>query len=220
MIPSFCFPTNRVGYIEIYNEKVIDLLDPKSNDLKIQEGAQGEIFMQQKVVTNLYFNLISCIQFYFFKECILNCEADIINNFEIGNKQKRMEETKMNERSSRSHAIFRITLESYDTADQDIEEKAVQISHLNLVDLAGSEKPDQNAADTTRYKEGISINKSLLSLGIVINKLSEMTETTFVNYRDSKLTRILQQSLGGNALSVIICTVTPAVLDETYSTLK
>lgn len=94
---------------------------------------------------------------------------------------------------------------------------------MNLVDLAGSERADQTGATGSRFKEGVHINKSLLSLGLVIQKLSEMSEndsSVYVNYRDSKLTRILQQSLGGNALSAIICTVTPAVFDETYNTLR
>jgi centromeric protein E len=124
----------------------------------------------------------------------------------------------MNKKSSRSHAIFRITIESFAVANQDNEERTVIISQLNLVDLAGSEKPDQNAR--IRFYEGTKINLSLLTLGKVIKQLSEKKQASFVSYRESKLTRILQQSLGGNALSVIICTVSPAVLDETISTLK
>lgn len=94
----------------------------------------------------------------------------------------------------------------------------VQISNLNLVDLAGSERADQTGATGSRLKEGGFINKSLLSLSLVIQNLSENL-TKYINYRDSKLTRILQASLGGNAMTAIICTVTPAVVEETYSTL-
>jgi centromeric protein E len=101
------------------------------------------------------------------------------------------------------------------------EDSAVQTSNLNLVDLAGSERADQTGASGSRLKEGSHINRSLLSLSRVIQKLSEpeTDASTFINYRDSKLTRILQAALGGNALTVIICTVTPAVVDETYYTL-
>lgn len=99
----------------------------------------------------------------------------------------------------------------------------MQTSHLNLVDLAGSERAEQTGATGSRFKEGVHINKSLFSLGLVIQKLSEKSEgepNTHIPYRDSKLTRILQQSLGGNAMSAIICTVTPAAHDETYNTLQ
>lgn len=91
---------------------------------------------------------------------------------------------------------------------------------MNLVDLAGSERADATGATGCRLKEGAAINKSLLSLSLVINKLSEdPDQKQFINYRDSKLTRILQPSLGGNALTVIICTITPAVVEETNYTL-
>ena len=89
-----------------------------------------------------------------------------------------------------------------------------------MVDLAGSERADQTGANSNRLKEGAHINKSLLLLSCVIQILSENKPMNFINYRDSKLTRILQASLGGNALTSIICTVTPASLDETMSTLK
>ena len=107
------------------------------------------------------------------------------------------------------------------------DETATQISILNLVDLAGSERAHQTKATGHRLKEGSHINKSLLSLGLVIQKLSEMSldresgsDQVFINYRDSKLTRILQASLGGNALATIVCTVTPAAVEETLSTLN
>jgi centromeric protein E len=86
-------------------------------------------------------------------------------------------------------------------------------------DLAGSERADQTKADGDRLKEGGHINKSLLALGNVIRTLSEDDRPPFINYRDSKLTRILSASLGGNAVTSIICTVTPVALDETFSTL-
>ncbi len=138
--------------------------------------------------------------------------------FEMGNNLRRMGETKKNATSSRSHAIFRITLESYDASDQHNNKKSVKTSHLCFVDLAGSEKLD--TTNSTRFNEGKNINKSLLTLRKVIQQLSANTEPKHVSYRDSKLTRILEQSLGGNASSVVICTVSIAALEETNSTLR
>lgn len=115
----------------------------------------------------------------------------------------------------------RQVIESEEAADDDDEESnggAVQVGVLNLVDLAGSEKADASGANGERLKEGASINKSLHFLGLVISKLAEEPDQ-HINYRDSKLTRILQPSLGGNALTAIICTITPAVFEESSYTL-
>ncbi|GIY30588.1 centromere-associated protein E [Caerostris extrusa] len=100
-----------------------------------------------------------------------------------------------------------------------VEEGAVNVSQFNLIDLAGSERARQTGATGARLKESININQSLLGLSRVIRQLSE-NENQFISYRDSKLTRILQNSLGGNALTAIICTITSACLEETISTLK
>lgn len=109
---------------------------------------------------------------------------------------------------------------SLENEENEENDGAVQISVLNLVDLAGSERADSTGATGSRLKEGGHINKSLLSLSLVINKLSEdPDQQKFINYRDSKLTRILQPSLGGNAMTAIICTITPAVIEETNYTL-
>lgn len=193
----------RIGYIEIYNEKIFDLLDEKKPECqKIHEPNPGEVTVNQK-------------------EVISTCTTQILEFYEKGNRARRTGETNMNERSSRSHTIFRITIESREIGKEEGEENAVQVSNLNLVDLAGSERADQTKAEGDRLKEGGHINKSLLSLGNVIRILSDdqSVATTFINYRDSKLTRILSASLGGNAMTSIICTVTPAALEETYSTL-
>lgn len=192
----------RIGYIEIYNEKIFDLLDDKKLECqKIHEQVAGEVVVNQR-------------------EIMATSEDQILQNYEKGNLMRRTGETNMNERSSRSHTIFRITIESREVGKTS-EESAVQVSSLNLVDLAGSERADQTKADGDRLKEGGHINRSLLSLGNVIRLLSdeETTPTTYINYRDSKLTRILSASLGGNTMTSIICTVTPAALEETYSTL-
>ena len=151
-------------------------------------------------------------------EVMTNSEEAILGHYEMGNKLRRTGETNMNERSSRSHTIFRITIESREVGKTS-EECTVQVSNLNLVDLAGSERADQTRAEGERLKEGGHINKSLLALGNVIRVLSDDQNFGYINYRDSKLTRILSASLGGNAMTSIICTVTPASLDETHSTL-
>ncbi|KFM62031.1 Centromere-associated protein E, partial [Stegodyphus mimosarum] len=122
----------------------------------------------------------------------------------------------MNERSSRSHVIFRMIIES---ELRGIENAAVNVSQFNLVDLAGSERVAQTGAKGVRFKESININKSLSMLSHVISQLSVKPDQ-FINYRDSKLTRILQNSLGGNAKTAIICTITPVSIDDTLSTLK
>ncbi|XP_058830445.1 kinesin-related protein 4-like [Topomyia yanbarensis] len=193
----------RVGYIEIYNEKIFDLLDKSNANLKIFENACGDVTLN-------------------YKEVITNCPEQIMQHLEEGNKLKRIGDTNMNERSSRSHTIFRITIESSDVGRTEGDENdAVQISTLNLVDLAGSERADQTGATGSRLKEGAHINKSLLSLSCVIQKLSENADNLkYINYRDSKLTRILQASLGGNAVTSMICNITPAALDESYYTLS
>jgi centromeric protein E len=193
----------RVGFIEIYNERIFDLLSTtKVELLKLHENDQGE------VTTNLTERITQSA------ECILKTYAD-------GNANRKTGETGMNDQSSRSHSIFRIMIES---KEHDCSEGIVQFSTLNLVDLAGSERADQTKATGERLREGGHINKSLLALSKVIRELSDIGENRekiqFINYRDSKLTRLLSASLGGNAQTAIICTVTPASLEETLSTLK
>ncbi|PNJ84336.1 CENPE isoform 5, partial [Pongo abelii] len=137
-----------------------------------------------------------------------------------GEKSRHYGETKMNQRSSRSHTIFRMILESREKGEPSNCEGSVKVSHLNLVDLAGSERAAQTGAAGVRLKEGCNINRSLFILGQVIKKLSDGQVGGFINYRDSKLTRILQNSLGGNAKTRIICTITPVSFDETLTTLQ
>ncbi|XP_061388628.1 centromere-associated protein E [Musca vetustissima] len=189
----------RVGYIEIYNEKIFDLLNKKNQDLKIHETGNGLI-------------TVNC------EESIITSEEDLLYHLTQGSKERTVGETNMNERSSRSHAIFRIIIESR-KVDRSEDDAVIQ-SVLNLVDLAGSERADQTGARGTRLKEGGHINKSLLFLSNVIKRLSENEDDKFISYRDSKLTRILQDSLGGNALTAIICTIKPTAIEETQSTLS
>jgi hypothetical protein len=131
---------------------------------------------------------------------------------------RRIGSTKLNEDSSRSHTIFQITIESREAGDA-TEESELQISHLRLVDLAGSEKANQTKAEGERLQEGKHINLSLLALGNVIRILAQGSSTAYINFRDSKLTRILSASLGGNSCTSIICTINPAALEESCSTL-
>ncbi|XP_073825611.1 CENP-meta isoform X2 [Musca autumnalis] len=189
----------RVGYIEIYNEKIFDLLNKKNQDLKIHETGNGLI-------------TVNC------EESIITSEEDLLYHLTQGSKERTVGETNMNERSSRSHAIFRIIIESR-KVDRSEDDAVIQ-SVLNLVDLAGSERADQTGARGTRLKEGGHINKSLLFLSNVIKRLSENEDDKYISYRDSKLTRILQDSLGGNALTAIICTIKPTAIEETQSTLS
>ncbi|XP_036150579.1 kinesin-related protein 4-like [Monomorium pharaonis] len=189
----------RVSYLEIYNEKVNDLLN-EDTDIKIHEDANGQVFVKSK-------------------EELTNCPEEVLSIMKKGNKKRRMGETNMNERSSRSHTIFRITIESRE-AGSNPDGAVVKVGQLNMVDLAGSERARQTGATGERFKEGRHINLSLSTLALVIKQLSESQDSrTFINFRDSKLTRLLQASLGGNAMTVIICAVTPAALDETQCTL-
>jgi len=204
----------QVSYMEIYNEMVNDLLsDPKTRPaagLKVRESEEGFYVegLSTKTVTS---------------------PEEIQRFMKIGEKSRNTAKTNMNEKSSRSHTIFRITLESTnrlndadDTFDDAEEEgRQVTVSQLNLVDLAGSERAAQTGAGGIRLKEGCNINNSLMVLGQVIQKLSS-GDKGHINFRDSNLTRILQNSIGGNAKTAIICTVTPAEMsvEQTISTLR
>ncbi|KAK9294941.1 hypothetical protein QLX08_010621 [Tetragonisca angustula] len=190
----------RVSYLEIYNERVNDLLNKSGTDLKIKEDSSGQVILQ-------------C------KEEITNSPENVLSIMKKGNKNRRIGETNMNERSSRSHTIFRITIESREVGGNS--DSAIQVSQLNLVDLAGSERARQTGATGERFKEGRHINLSLSTLGLVIMQLSESQDSQkYINFRDSKLTRLLQNSLGGNAMTAIICAVTPVALEETQCTLS
>ncbi|KAM4706637.1 centromere-associated protein E [Discoglossus pictus] len=197
----------RVSYMEIYNETVTDLLcdDRKKKPLEIREDINRNVYVADLT------------------EEVVVVPEQVITWIKKGEKNRHYGETKMNEHSSRSHTIFRMIVESRERNDPGNAENcegAVMVSHLNLVDLAGSERASQTGAEGMRLKEGCNINRSLFILGQVIKKLSDGQVGGFINYRDSKLTRILQNSLGGNAKTLIICTVTPVSFDETLSTLQ
>ncbi|KAF4402548.1 hypothetical protein G4B88_012333 [Cannabis sativa] len=198
----------RMSYMEIYNEEINDLLAPEHRKLQIHENLERGIY-----VAGL-------------REEIVASPEQVLSFMEFGESHRHIGETNMNVHSSRSHTIFRMIIESRDkTEDQDIGNcDAVRVSVLNLVDLAGSERAAKTGAEGVRLKEGSHINKSLMTLGTVIKKLSEGVESQggHVPYRDSKLTRILQPALGGNANTAIICNITLAQVhaDETKSSLQ
>ncbi|XP_038983599.1 kinesin-like protein KIN-7L isoform X2 [Phoenix dactylifera] len=199
----------RVSYMEIYNEEINDLLTLGNQKLPIHESLERGIF-----VAGL-------------REEIVNSAEQVFELIKLGEANRHFGETNMNVRSSRSHTIFRMVIESSvkdpissgDVSNAD----AIRVSVLNLVDLAGSERIAKTGAGGVRLKEGKHINKSLMILGNVINKLSENgKQRGHIPYRDSKLTRILQPSLGGNAKTSIICTVAPEEvhIEESRGTLQ
>ncbi|TKW41842.1 hypothetical protein SEVIR_1G344000v4 [Setaria viridis] len=190
----------RVSYLEIYNEVVHDLLNPAGQNLRIREDPQGT-FVEG------------------IKEEVVLSPAHALSLIAAGEEHRHVGSTNFNLLSSRSHTIFTLTIESSPCGESN-EGEAVTFSQLNLIDLAGSES---SRAETTgvRRKEGSYINKSLLTLGTVISKLTD-GKATHIPYRDSKLTRLLQSSLSGQGRVSLICTVTPASSnsEETHNTLK
>ncbi|KAI8830939.1 P-loop containing nucleoside triphosphate hydrolase protein [Chytriomyces cf. hyalinus JEL632] len=192
----------KVSYLEVYNEVVNDLLSPENTNLKIHEHMTRGVHVGGLT------------------EESATCPADVQSIISRGEANRHFGGTNMNERSSRSHTILRILIESHRKSDK---RTGIRVSCLNLVDLAGSERAAHTGAEGKRLKEGGSINKSLLALATVIGKLSEKGgDRGHIPYRNSKITRILQPSLGGNARTLIIATVTPSsgFVDETISTLQ
>uniref|UniRef100_A0A8C7KMN3 Kinesin family member 4 n=1 Tax=Oncorhynchus kisutch TaxID=8019 RepID=A0A8C7KMN3_ONCKI len=195
-----------VSYLEIYNEDILDLLCPsvskdKPSTINIREDPKEGI----KIVGLTEREVFSA--------------NEMVGCLELGNSARTVGSTAMNAASSRSHAIFTITLEQRRGADKSDN----VVSKLHLVDLAGSERQKKTKAEGDRLKEGISINRGLLSLGNVISALGdESKKGTFVPYRDSKLTRLLQDSLGGNSHTLMIACVSPADsnIEETINTLR
>nr|XP_043631321.1 kinesin-like protein KIN-7K, chloroplastic [Erigeron canadensis] len=190
----------RLSYLEIYNEVVNDLLNPAGQHLRIREDSQG-IFVEG------------------IKEEVVLSAGHALSIIAAGEEQRHVGSTNFNLHSSRSHTIFTLTIES-SPCGENYEGEAVNLSQLNLIDLAGSES---SKAETTgiRRKEGAYINKSLLTLGTVMSKLTD-GKAAHIPYRDSKLTRLLQSSLSGHGRVSLICTVTPSSSnsEETHNTLK
>ncbi|XP_076281129.1 kinesin family member nebbish isoform X2 [Lasioglossum baleicum] len=227
IIPRFCqdifsrISTNmnttttiEISYFEIYNEKIHDLLTNVNNGVK-----RAPLKVREHPVYGPYIVDLS-------QHCVQNYK-DLQTWLKVGNSQRATAATGMNEKSSRSHSIFSIILTQTKVNSQLNKENVdpSRRSKINLVDLAGSERLSQTCASGERLKEGVSINKSLLTLGKVIASLAENTNNRkrgFVPYRESVLTWLLKESLGGNSRTAMLATVSPANVhvEETLATLR
>ncbi|XP_035380565.1 kinesin-like protein KIF13B isoform X2 [Electrophorus electricus] len=198
-----------VSYMEIYNEKVRDLLDPK--------GSSQALRVREHKVLGPYVDGLS--------RMAVTSYEDIDSLMSEGNKSRTVAATNMNEESSRSHAVFNVVL-THTLQDLQSGTSGEKVSKLSLVDLAGSERAVKTGAAGDRLKEGSNINKSLTTLGLVISALAEQgagkSKSKFVPYRDSVLTWLLKDSLGGNSRTAMVATISPAAdnYDETLSTLR
>uniref|UniRef100_A0A8D2LB54 Kinesin family member 1B n=1 Tax=Varanus komodoensis TaxID=61221 RepID=A0A8D2LB54_VARKO len=196
-----------VSYMEIYCERVRDLLNPKN---------KGNLRVREHPLLGPYVEDLS--------KLAVTSYTDIADLMDAGNKARTVAATNMNETSSRSHAVFTIvfTQKKHDVETNLSTEK---VSKISLVDLAGSERADSTGAKGTRLKEGANINKSLTTLGKVISALAESKKkkkTDFIPYRDSVLTWLLRENLGGNSRTAMVAALSPADInyDETLSTLR
>ncbi|KAJ3277157.1 hypothetical protein HDV01_000209 [Terramyces sp. JEL0728] len=193
----------RVSFIELYNEELKDLLSPETD------------FRKLKLYEDL--NKKGSVVIHGLEETLVKNADDVITILQRGSKKRQIAATKMNESSSRSHGIFSITVHIKENTPDG--EELLKVGKLNLVDLAGSENIGRSGAENRRAKEAGMINQSLLTLGRVINALVE--RSPHIPYRESKLTRILQDSLGGRTKTCIIAAVSPSKcsIEETLSTL-
>ncbi|KAF3495694.1 hypothetical protein DY000_02057451, partial [Brassica cretica] len=183
--------TIKISGLEIYNENVRDLLNSESGRaLKLLDDPEKGTVVEKLV------------------EETANNDQHLRHLISICEAQRQVGETALNDTSSRSHQIIRLTIQSTHRENSDCVRS--YMASLNFVDLAGSERASQSQADGTRLREGCHINLSLMTLTTVIRKLSVGKRCGHIPYRDSKLTRILQHSLGGNARTAIICTLSPA----------
>ncbi|XP_052455406.1 kinesin-like protein KIF1A isoform X12 [Carassius gibelio] len=204
-----------VSYMEIYCERVRDLLNPKN---------KGNLRVREHPLLGPYVEDLS--------KLAVTSYNDIQDLMDSGNKARTVAATNMNETSSRSHAVFNIifTQKRHDSETDNTSEK---VSKISLVDLAGSERADSTGAKGTRLKEGANINKSLTTLGKVISALAEVDSGSnknkkkkkvenFIPYRDSVLTWLLRENLGGNSRTAMVAALSPADInyDETLSTLR
>jgi len=200
-----------ISFLEIYNENIKDLLNPNDKiQLKIRESPEQGIYVEGLC------------------ELIVKDAVSINRLIDQGNTVRRVAATNMNEQSSRSHSVFTIKVEQKTNTELEggVTREQIVKAKLNLVDLAGSERANKTGATGSTLKEGANINMSLMALGNVINALSESAaskgQKRHIPYRDSKLTRLLQESLGGNSATVMLAAISPADYnyDETLSTLK
>uniref|UniRef100_A0A8C6V1B5 plus-end-directed kinesin ATPase n=1 Tax=Neogobius melanostomus TaxID=47308 RepID=A0A8C6V1B5_9GOBI len=203
-----------VSYMEIYCERVRDLLNPKN---------KGNLRVREHPLLGPYVEDLS--------KLAVTSYTDIADLMDAGNKARTVAATNMNETSSRSHAVFTIVF-TQKKHDNETDLSTEKVSKISLVDLAGSERADSTGAKGTRLKEGANINKSLTTLGKVISALAEVDnctskskkkkKTDFIPYRDSVLTWLLRENLGGNSRTAMVAALSPADInyDETLSTLR
>ncbi|XP_076019451.1 kinesin-like protein KIF1B isoform X2 [Genypterus blacodes] len=197
-----------VSYMEIYCERVRDLLNPKN---------KGNLRVREHPLLGPYVEDLS--------KLAVTAYTDIADLMDAGNKARTVAATNMNETSSRSHAVFTIVF-TQKKHDNETDLSTEKVSKISLVDLAGSERADSTGAKGTRLKEGANINKSLTTLGKVISALAEVSKkkkkTDFIPYRDSVLTWLLRENLGGNSRTAMVAALSPADInyDETLSTLR
>jgi hypothetical protein len=218
---EFCV---KVNFIEIYKEELKDLLDPSEKTLQIREDEAGNTLI------------------YGANEVICNTLEEVMACFDAGTLLRHTGSTLMNEQSSRSHSVFTVTIEQRWTADsngKNVRESALYDlnnpqnandnyylgAKFSFVDLAGSERVHRTGNVGDRFKESIHINTGLLALGNVISALSSndvKKKAIHIPYRESKITRILKDSLGGNANTLMICCISPSSvnLDESINALK
>ena len=196
--PDYMEYSVKVSYCEIYLEKIRDLIDTSLVNLKIHEEKTRGVFIED------------------LSEHYVSCENEVYELLAMGNENKEVAYTKMNSGSSRSHSLFQLTINQ-----TSLKNYSGKVGKLYLVDLAGSEKVGKTGAAGQRLEEAKNINKSLTALGLVINALTD-GKSSHVPYRDSKLTRVLQDSLGGNSKTSLIVTCSPSPYNEseTVSTLR
>lgn len=200
-----------VSYLEIYNERVRDLLNPANKgNLKVREHPSTGPYVEDLA------------------KLLVRSNDEIENLMDEGNKARTVAATNMNETSSRSHAVFTLTL-TQKRHDEDTKMNAERVAKISLVDLAGSERATSTGATGARLKEGAEINRSLSTLGRVIAALADLSASTskkksanMIPYRDSVLTWLLKDSLGGNSMTAMIAAISPADInfEETLSTLR
>eukprot|EP00755_Sulcionema_specki_P026765 Sspe_Gene.1713::Locus_570_Transcript_2_3_Confidence_0.333_Length_2050::g.1713::m.1713/K10401/KIF18_19; kinesin family member 18/19 len=190
-----------LAYFEIYNETIRDLLSEEPRPLELREGEKGA-----KVTGLTWWHPEDA--------------AEVLKLISIGSSRRVKGETNANEASSRSHAVLQIVVQSKSKTEE--VNTTWQIGKLSLIDLAGSERAAATENRGLRMKEGANINKSLLALGNVINALASRRPRSFVGYRDSKLTRVLKDSLGGNCRTLMITNISPSSLtyEDSHNALK
>ncbi|KAL2799996.1 hypothetical protein BJX66DRAFT_211065 [Aspergillus keveii] len=201
--------TVEVSYLEIYNERVRDLLNPSNKgNLKVREHPSTGPYVEDLA------------------KLVVRSFDEIENLMDEGNKARTVAATNMNETSSRSHAVFTLML-TQKRHDAETSMDTEKVSRISLVDLAGSERANSTGATGARLKEGAEINRSLSTLGRVIAALADLASgkkknASMVPYRDSVLTWLLKDSLGGNSMTAMIAAISPADInfDETLSTLR